>query len=173
MGADIGEELVGAYLTEVLECDHVLYNLRARGGGLPGLHELDVVGLRLSDNTAYLCEVTTHLRGLLIGKGYDATVKKIQDKHAWQETYAETRLKPFRPVYQFWSPYVPQGALLRRLQEIRGIELVVNSEYTKRVNQLRAEARKSTASPTSNMAYRLIQILEHLRPESDEMSKAD
>jgi hypothetical protein len=163
MGVDIGEELVGAYLTEIKECDHVLYNVRAPGGGLRGLKELDVIGLKFSNNTAYLCEVTTHLKGLLIGKGYDSTIRKIREKHQWQVEYAQVQLRAFRPDYQFWSPWVPEGRLLRGLEQILGLQLVVNKDYTARVEELRARARAHQPSPTSNMAFRLIQIIEHLR----------
>lgn len=163
MAVDIGEELVGAYLTEIEECDHVLHNVRAPGGGQRGLKELDIIGLKFSNNTAYLCEVTTHLEGLLIGKGYESTIKKIREKHEWQVEYAQKQLRAFTPVYQFWSPWVPEGALLRGLEQISGLQLVVNSEYTRRVEKLKAKAREHKPSPTSNMAYRLIQILEHLK----------
>jgi hypothetical protein len=168
MRDDIGEELVGAYLTEIEECDHVLYNVRAPGGGQRGLRELDVIGLKFSNDRAYLCEVTTHLEGLLIGKGYDSTIKKIREKHEWQVEYAQKQLRAFTPVYQFWSPRVPEGALLQGLKQIPGLRLVVNSDYTKRVDELRARARQHKPSPTSNMAYRLIQILEHLKRQRDD-----
>jgi hypothetical protein len=163
VGVDIGEELVGAYLTEIEGCDHVLYNVRARGGGQRGLKELDIIGLKFMNSTAYLCEVTTHLEGLLIGKGYDATIQKIRDKHAWQVEYAQKQLGTFKPIYQFWSPRVPKGNLLHGLEQISGLELVVNSKYKGRIDELRKRARDEKPSPTSNMAYRLIQILEHLK----------
>ena len=163
MAVEIGEELVGAYLTEIEECDHVSYNVRAPGGGLRGLKELDIVGLKFSANTAYLCEVTTHLQGLLIGTGYASTLKKIQEKHKWQVEYAQKNLSGFKPLYQFWSPYVPKGALLLGLRQIPDLLLVVNAEYTRRVRRLRDLARDRKPSPTSNSAYRLIQILEKLR----------
>ena len=166
MAVDIAEELVGAYLAEIEKCDHVLYNVRAPGGGLQGLRELDVIGLRFSDKAAYLCEVTTHLRGLLIGN-YASTIKKIKEKHDWQVEYAKNQLKDFKPEFQFWSPWVPRGALLQGLGEITGLRLVVNSDYTRRVKDLQNEAKKQQPSPTNNMAYRLIQILEHLREADD------
>lgn len=163
MAVDIGEELVGAYLNEIEECDHILYDVRAPGGGHRGLRELDVIGLKFSNNTAFLCEVTTHLEGLLIGKGYESTIKKIREKHEWQVEYAENLLRAFTPVYQFWSPRVPEGSLLQGLEQIPGLQLVVNSEYTRRVEKLIARAKERKPSPTSNMAYRLTQILEHLK----------
>jgi hypothetical protein len=62
MLTDIGEYIVGAYLQLKLDCDVVDYNVRPPSGGLQGLEELDVIGLNLKTRTAYLCEVTTHIR---------------------------------------------------------------------------------------------------------------
>ena len=68
MKTEMGEYLVGAYLRIIKGCDFIDYNVRRPGGGMSGLDELDVIGLDFKDRTAYLCEVTTHLDGLLIGK---------------------------------------------------------------------------------------------------------
>ena len=65
MLTDVGEYFVGAYLQLGEGCDFVDYNVRPPGGGLKGLEELDVVGLNFKTRTAFLCEVTTHIRGLL------------------------------------------------------------------------------------------------------------
>jgi hypothetical protein len=78
--AETGEYLVGAYLKLVEECDFVDYNVRTPGGGLAGLNELDVVGLRFATSTAYICEVTTHLGGLLY-KNNRNSVTKLKEKH--------------------------------------------------------------------------------------------
>ena len=69
MQTDIGEYIVGAYLAIIADCPFVQYNVRAPGGGLDGLNELDVVGLNVDTGTAYLCEVATHLDGLNYGSG--------------------------------------------------------------------------------------------------------
>jgi hypothetical protein len=76
MKTEMGEYLVGAYLKMVKGCDIIDYNVRRPGGGLAGLDELDVMGLDFKNKIAYLCEVTTHLEGLLIGAGNESTVKK-------------------------------------------------------------------------------------------------
>jgi hypothetical protein len=52
-----GEEIVGSYLREVLECDFVEFNLRTRFTQ----GETDVVGINTAKKTAYICEVATHL----------------------------------------------------------------------------------------------------------------
>lgn len=73
------------------------------GGWLKGLTELDVVGLNYNTKTAYLCEVTTHIRGLLYGDN-KKTVQKIRQKHEVQKEYAYTILKDFHNiVFMLWS----------------------------------------------------------------------
>ena len=82
MATEMGEYLVGAYLKLELGCGVVDYNARFPGGGLRGLGELDVIGFDFAGRRAHLCEVTTHLDGLLIGRGSAATIAKIAAKHA-------------------------------------------------------------------------------------------
>lgn len=68
MKTEMGEYVVGAYLKLVEQCDVADYNVRPPGGGLAGLSEFDVIGLRFKDRTATMCEVTTHIRGLVYGE---------------------------------------------------------------------------------------------------------
>lgn len=42
--------MVGAWLKEIALCDFVDSGVRVRGGGLGGLDELDVLGLRFADH---------------------------------------------------------------------------------------------------------------------------
>jgi hypothetical protein len=81
MPTEMGEYLVGAYLKLVLGCNVVDYNARPPGGGLQGLGEPDVIGFDFVNRNAYLCEVTTHLGGLVIGQGAGSTVTKLAAKH--------------------------------------------------------------------------------------------
>jgi len=160
--AETGEYLVGAYLKLVEGCDFVDYNVRTPGGGLAGLNELDVVGLRFETSTAYLCEVTTHVRGLLYRDNRNS-VKKLREKHQKQRLYAESHLNDFQHhVFEFWSPVVPVGYLTDHLPEIEGLRLVINGEYKRRVNQL-LEKAKSERQPTENPVFRVFQILGSLR----------
>lgn len=164
MNAEMGEFLVGAYLKVIEGCDFVSYNVRPPGGGLKGLEELDVVGLRFASHTAFLCEVTTHIGGLLYGDNAK-TVKRVASKHLRQKSYAEAQLRDF-PVrrYQFWSPVVPKGYLTHHLAEIDpDLELIINAEYTKRINELR-KAASMRKNDENNPAFRLLQILAHMKP---------
>ncbi|MFL7905758.1 hypothetical protein ACJ41P_31840 [Azospirillum argentinense] len=165
MKTDIGEYVVGAYLKLEEGCDVVDYNVRPPGGGLEGLGELDVVGYDFRRGRAFLCEVTTHIKGLQIGPSYDATVRKITDKHTRQRAYAATHLQRFDEIrFQFWSPRVPKGALSERLARIDGLELVINGRYRECVEKLRLRAKVETQDAV-NPFFRVLQILEAMRKE--------
>lgn len=160
--AEMGEYVVGACLEFLFDCEYVAYNVRLKGGGRSGLNELDVVGFNYTDNIVILCEVTTHIDGLLIGN-YDKTYDKIVEKHKFQREYANKMLKKFDKVrYMYWSPFVRTGKLLERINKIEGIEFVFNKDYSDYVNKLKEEAHR-TKSRHPNPFFRALQILEHLR----------
>ena len=164
MRTEPGEYLVGAYLKLIEECDVVDYNVRVPGGGLEGLGELDVVGLNFKNKTAFVCEVTTHILGLLY-KNKVESVDRVRRKHERQRMYAKKFLDTFENHrFMFWSPVVPRGYLTTNLVKIKGLELVINGQYKQRIDQLRALA-KTAAHETQNPAFRVLQILEHLRDD--------
>ncbi len=158
-----GEYIVGAYLAVVENCRVVVYNARLPGGGQGGLHEIDVLGLNFNTSTAFVCEVTTHLRGTLYGKGNPDTIKRLDSKHQWAQKYAQTELTMFKAKrYQFWCPYVPVGILTNHLESMAGLDSVINDEYGRRVEELMERAANMTED-TGNPAFRTLQILQHLR----------
>ncbi len=162
MITNVGEYIVGSYLKTLLECDFIDYNVRPPGGGLKGLNELDVVGLHFKNKTAYLCEVTTHIRGLHYGT-HSVTIARIQKKHRNQKQYAKKYLKAFPNVhFMFWSPYVPVGELTRELNKMKGLELYINGDYKACIAYLMAEAA-TTTHDTRNPFFRMLQIIEHMR----------
>ncbi len=163
MITEIGEYLVGAYLKVVEKCDCVDYNVHFPGGGLKGLDELDVVGFSFGARVAFICEVITHIKGTLYGSGNQETVERIRGKHEKQKRYAKDHLGHLETHrFMLWSPVVPQGYLTENLAQIQGLELVINQEYARKVNQLREQARTMTHD-VGNPAFRLLQILEHMR----------
>lgn len=162
MLTDIGEYFVGAYLQLELKCGVVDYNVRPPGGGLEGLEEMDVIGIDLKSMRAYLCEVTTHIRGLLYVDNR-TTVERIEKKHERQKRYGAKYLENFQCRYMFWSPVVPVGYITQGLSQLPDLELVINGEYTKRIEELRVRARETTHD-ARNPVFRVLQILEHLRP---------
>ncbi len=162
MPTTMGEYLVGAYLQLIEGCDVVSYGLREPGGGLKGLNELDVLGVHYESSTAYLCEVTTHITGMLY-KNNQETVRRINKKHENQRTYARKYLPSFRHVgFSFWSPRVPKGYITDHLAELGELALVINGEYARRIAELQSKAAEFTHD-TGNPAFRVLQILEHLR----------
>ncbi len=139
------------------------YNVRPPGGGLEGLGELDVIGLDPDSGRAILCEVTTHIRGLLYVSNTE-TISRIRRKHERQQEYARRHLSSFDPVtFMFWSPVVPVGYLTTHLPEIEGLELVINETYAAKVEELRALARVQSHD-SGNDFFRFLQIMERLRP---------
>lgn len=138
------------------------YNVRPPGGGLEGLGELDVVGFNFKTNTAFLCEVTTHIRGVLY-KNKQETVARIERKYLRQQQYAGKYLGNFKRIrYQFWSPVVPRGYITEHLAKIKNLELIINGECKERVLALQALAKKETHD-ARNPVFRVLQILGHLR----------
>lgn len=159
---DVGEYLVGAYLQLHEECDVVDYNVRPPVGGLEGLEELDVVGFNFKTDSVFMCEVTTHIRGLLYVNNRQ-TVERIAKKHQRQKEYARGYLKNVETIrHQFWSPVVPNGYITENLASIKDLELVVYGEYKMRVDKLRESARRTTYD-ARNPVFRVLQILGHLR----------
>ena len=164
MKTEMGEYIVGAYLKLIKNCNFVDYNVRRPGGGLAGLDELDVMGLDFDTKTAYLCEVTTHLDGLLYGSSKKNTVDRIKKKYDKMRDYAENHLRKelfSERCFMFWSPVVSAGVEME-LEEIQGLELVINDRYSACVGELLEQASKVTYD-TNNPAFRILQILGHLR----------
>ena len=159
---DIGEYIVGAYLKIIIKCDFVDYNVRPPGGGLEGLNELDVVGLDFKNETTYLCEVTTHIRGVLY-KDNKTTIEKIKKKYMRQKEYANKYLPGFlKRHFMFWLPVVPKGYITKELEKIDGLELIINKKYAQYIDELRIKAKELT-NDVGNPFFRILQILEHLR----------
>jgi hypothetical protein len=162
MPTESGEYIVGAYLQHFHDCDIVLYNERQKGGKLAGLSELDVVGLNLVKREAFLCEVTTHILGMLI-KTAPFTVAKVKSKHAAQRAYAKVRLPNFTVRYMLWSPVVTNKKVIAALNEIEGLEIIINGLYKQRVMQLHDVAKQT--HEMGNPFMRTLQILQHLRDD--------
>jgi hypothetical protein len=164
MSQDAGEFVVGAYLQVVVGCDLITYNARPGTGGREGQAEFDVLGLDFKNQTAYMCEVATHLQGLNYGgKTSESTLLKVQEKYARQRAYAEQNLMSFaHRRYQFWSPYVPRGFLTQGLAQLEGLELFINEGFTECVDELQARAA-TTRKDYGNPFFRSLQILAALR----------
>jgi len=148
---DIGQQLVGAYLKLVKGCGVVDY----------GVDDVDVLGLNVNAKRAYACVVATHPGGLKFGDTNHETIKTLAEKHERQVLHAGTALKGFDTTFMLWSPNVERGYLVGRLNEIGGLDLVVNRDYKAAVDELTAIARKQHADST-NPAFRMLQILANI-----------
>ncbi len=161
MKTEIGEYIVGAYLKLVLNCDVVDYNVRPAGGGLKGLNEIDVIGFRLAEKSAFVCEVTTHINGLLYGNGRTDTLARIKRKFAFDMEYARDYLEGFSISYMYWSPVVRNARLIEGLKELDNVELIINGRYRECVEELQKLAR-CTSCDVGNPFFRMLQILARL-----------
>lgn len=165
MIADISELLIGAYLQVVEQCEILNYNARFQGGGMMGLNEIDLIGFNLQNSAAFICEVAIHLHGLRYGNSNRETLDRISNKFNIQQQYARNYLQDrFLYIhYMFWSPVVPQGALVEGLRALasQNLEIIINEEFATRIQRLQERAREIN-SDIGNPAFRLLQILAHL-----------
>jgi hypothetical protein len=168
MKTEIGEYIIGAYLKIVIGCDYVDYNVRPSEKGLEGLGELDVIGIKLEKGheEIYLCEVTTHLDGLVYGSSYSATVDKIAAKFDRQRKYKNKYIPDhFKAHYMFWSPVVLPEMERKLLSEagsrLKDLELVINKDYFNKIEELK-KLSKDTTKDFGNPFFRTLQILGHV-----------
>lgn len=165
---DIGESLVGAYLRHIVGCGVVTYNsfFADRQG------EVDVVGIKTgTPRTIWLCEVTTHIQGMLItGRGERGQEAILREKLERLHAFAEATFPGDDYFYEWWSPRVAVGKLTDVIGEIeaeweaagRDLRFVINEEYTERIRKLKVDAARNS-STTNEPAYRMLQVLTRLR----------
>lgn len=181
----LGEYIVGAYHKLATDCEVVSYSQRSKEAG--DQLEIDVIGIESEDGeqTIYTCEVVTHVRGMLYpgtpstdrweefgNSDYQYTLEKLWAKFVADHGYVtEIFDDADRYVFQLWSPYISKGYITDGLDQLSQdfedqysseIELVVNENYTGRVNELKelaADDKKDHGEP----AFRFLQILEHMR----------
>ena len=169
--ANIGEELVGAYLRMCLNCDFVDYNVYTRDEQ----GEIDVIGINFLKKTIYLCEVATHpFTGLQYNKnGKPANIERLIKKFDKDIRYGKKYYKGFKQHYMFWSPVVkvPKGSgtihsQMRDVENIRqyikkrhsvDLQLIINETYLNALNELRARANIETKESKFSVV-RLFQI---------------
>lgn len=165
---DIGESLVGAYLRHIVGCQVVTYNsfFADRQG------EVDVVALQHgASRTVWLCEVTTHIGGMLIvRRGQNATEQAIVEKLDRLHHFAQTTFPDDHHRFEWWSPRVAVGQLTSAMTAVenewsalgRDLNFVINERYTDRIRQLATHAA-GNSSTTGEPAYRMLQVLSRLR----------
>jgi hypothetical protein len=184
-----GELLVGSYLRLIEKCELVTYNQRSHEEG--NQLEIDVIGVdntESGEQVVYTCEVVTHIDGLLYpgtpdtdrwaeygGDGYQNTLERLWRKFNADREYVTELFDADSYVFQFWSPVVrgnrDEKYLLTGLYDMADefedetgaeLELVINEEYTERMEALREKAGQ-TEKDYGELGFRILQILEHLR----------
>jgi hypothetical protein len=172
---NIGEEIVASYLEYIKECDFVQRNLYTKD--VQG--EIDVVGINLKTNEAYICESTTHLTtGLLyVGRDYkNNNIQKLFDKFSKDIEYAEKYLPDYEKHFMLWSPIVRdnkttlENSQIHQLSIVKvmilekygvNLELIINERYKTCLSELRLFSRGETKALQSPV-LRFMQIEEYL-----------
>jgi hypothetical protein len=186
-----GELLVGSYLRLVEGCELVMYNQRSQEqGDQIEIDVVGVDNTEQGERVVYTCEVVTHIDGLLYpgtpdtdrwaeygNDGYQHTLERLWQKFNSDREYVTELFDAddYSFVYQFWSPVVrgnrDKKYLLTGLYDLADefeqetgaeLELVINEEYTERIEELRERASE-TQKDYGELGFRILQILEHLR----------
>ena len=163
---DLGEQIVGDWLKLCRGCEFVEYNLPTTDKQ----GEIDVVGINIQTKKVYVCEVATHLEtGMRYTKdGRSDNIERFCKKFKKDILYAKIHFEccGFGPVYMLWSPIVKGSDQQKNIEVIRekikndegvDLELVINEEYKKRFDDLRAQADGETKALKSPV-LRLMQI---------------
>jgi len=178
-----GEEIVGSYLREVLECDFVEFNLRTRFTQ----GEIDVVGINTAKKTAYLCEVATHLETGLqyVKERHPDNIERFVRKFEKDMRYGKEYLAEFEKIFMLWSPIVRtsrEGSRYNQMNDIQKIKnilkekfglnlrVIINEEFMKCIDSLRQVALKRTDEIKSPI-LRYLQIEEKLKLHISRMEK--
>ncbi|MDS0280563.1 hypothetical protein [Haloarcula onubensis] len=186
-----GELLVGSYLRLVEGCELVMYNQRSqKQGDQLEIDVIGVDSTEQGERVVYTCEVVTHIDGLHYsgtpdtdrwveyGNGdYQHTLERLWRKFNSDREYVTDLFDAddYSFVFQFWSPVVrgnrDEKYLLAGLYDMADefqdetgaeLELVINEEYTERIEALRERAGQ-TEKDYGELGFRILQILEHLR----------
>jgi hypothetical protein len=184
-----GELLVGSYLRLIEGCELVMYNQRSQEQG--NQLEIDVIGVdntEQGEQVIYTCEVVTHIDGLHYSgtpntdrwaeygnEDYQYTLERLWQKFTRDKEYVTGLFSADSYIFQFWSPVVrgdrDEKYLLAGLYDMADefkieqgadLQLVINEEYTERIEALRQEAGQ-TQKDYGELGFRLLQILEHMR----------
>lgn len=172
---NVGEELVGAYLQYIKDCEFIQKNLYTEDSQ----GEIDVVGIDLEGKKVYVCEVAIHLQGLQYTKNNRPdNYNRLVAKFSKDIIYAQKYFSDYELHFMFWSPVVripkssevahnPMEDVVRvksTLKENFGVELeiIVNKDFLERIEALRNFSRIQSKELQSPIV-RMLQIEEHLR----------
>lgn len=158
---NLGERLVGDYLRDIETCDFVEFNVYPKDTIQV---ELDVVGIRIAEKHAYICEVATMLE---TGLQYPPdTSGRLFTKFTKAIDYGNHIFPEWKVDYMLWSPVVKEPnqkealeLAQQRIEAERGIKIIlmINEKYLKVIDDLRQRARDSRAELKSPL-MRFLQI---------------
>ena len=141
--------------------------------------------LSLDGQRIFACEVVTHLDGQLYSRtpssdewvdygndSYQYSLERISEKFERILHYLEVVFDDLSLAeIHLWSPYVSEGYQTDGLAEVVdrtegehgiSVQLVINDDYTDRIDTLRDTAR-SSSKDYSETGFRYLQILEGMR----------
>jgi len=180
-----GEELAGSYLSKIMGCSFVAFNLDT--GVRQG--ELDVVGINLETKTVYLCEVAIHLLGLQYVDPKLAqpdNVNRFLKKFENSISYAKKNFPDYHHVFMLWSPIVRISRETSKHNQIRDIEnirdeikqkhnidleIIINERFLECISRLREFARKESKEIKTPI-MRFLQIEEYLKAHVEKLNKS-
>ena len=178
---NIGEETTGEYLKVIKGCEFIEYNLHT-----PDVQgEIDVIGIDAKNKKLYVCEVATHLvTGLqYVKNGKPDNVQRFLKKFRKNIPYAEKYFPDYEKHFMLWSPVVKNQKLsakhnqLRDVNEVKdllfkefghNLHLIINAEYQKCLDELRAFTARETKELKSPV-LRFMQIEEKLKKHLDKL----
>lgn len=171
---NLGEEIAGEYLKVIKGCEFIEYNLYT-----PDIQgEVDVVGIDIDNKRLYVCEVATHLiTGLQYNKGgAPDNISRFLKKFRKNIPYANKYFSDYEKHFMLWSPVVKNSGPRAKNNQLNDVievkealnkefgcnlELIINHEYKKCLDELREHARKETKELKSPV-LRMMQIEEKL-----------
>jgi hypothetical protein len=179
MTANLGEEIVAAYLQYIKGCEFIQQNLYT-----PDVQgEIDVVGIDLETETIYVCEVAIHLS---TGLYYvPSNVTKLTEKFSKDIEYANKYFSGYTKQFMLWSPIVRKSRdnakfnqavdveiIVANIQARYGVtlECIINEKFADCLAELREYARNETKELKSPV-LRLMQIEEFLKKHIGKVSK--
>ena len=170
---NIGEEICGEYLKNILNCEFVSYNITNQD--IQG--EIDVFGINIQSRTIFICEAATHTKGLqyVTDKNPD-DYNRFYQKFKKDIDYGMRYFADYNIKVMLWSPIVAISResakynTFKELQELKKdiesqygleLELIINSKYQQCLNELKDFALSHTAMFTSGL-MRTFQIEKNL-----------
>lgn len=180
---NIGEEITGQYLRLCRHCEFIEYNLQT----IDIQGKIDVVGINIEKRQIYFCEVATHLEtGLQYTKNArPVNVDRLTHKFSKDIEYARKYFPDYELIVMLWSPIVKNakdGSLNNQITDVEqikqqinnkyGIKIIaiINNEYLKALNELRAIASITTEELKSPV-MRYLQIEEKLKKHVEKINK--